>query len=116
MSKVGSWLGYTGSPLDELTVPAVALGTFRGSWLSHLDFVPVGCMHADDGAERLWAYDEVAPAWFEPIAQEQRLPNDCTFREDVRLLAAGDVAGAGAAKQRLEDQQRREHKLRGKKQ
>jgi hypothetical protein len=111
---LGSWLGYGSTAANSLTVPSDAIGTFRGSWLSHLDFVPRPCAQAEDTgeAERLWTYDEVGAVQFESVPQERRLPSDCSFRKDVRLLAEGDVAGAGAAKQRVEDQQRRERKLR----
>lgn len=78
----------------------IPVASCRGNWLSHLDW----------GEYRVWTLAE------EPVhpweADPNPLPSDCRFREDLRLLAVGDVEGAQAAKERLENQQRADAKLR----
>lgn len=88
--------------------PPNAVATFRGSWLSHLDLTV-------DGADtvRLWTLCDCTAGGFVDAPEERRLPTDCTFRDDIRLLAAGDIKGAEAAKQRIEERQRRLRKRQG---
>lgn len=71
-----------------------------GNWLSHLDWE----------GERYWTLNEepVRP-W---IPDPCPLPSDARFREDLAALAAGDEAGAQAAKESLENLQRAEAKMR----
>lgn len=110
MSSVSNWLGYTSSTMEEAILPRDTVATFQGNWLSHLEFSD----HPMNGteAERVWVLDETMAHAFESVAQEQRLPSDCTFREDLQLLARGDVKGAEVAKYRIEERQRRDRKLR----
>lgn len=113
VSNVGNFFGYGCAAADEAAVPSDALGVFHGNWLSHLAYSSGPDGRCDD-AECLWALHEVEREAFETLPQDQLLPTDCTFREDLRLLAQGDMKGAEAAKQRIEDKQRRERKLRAK--
>lgn len=109
MASVSSWLRTTQGAAEVAAVPpANAVATFRGSWLSHLDLTVSG-----GAAQRLWTLCDCAAGGFADAAEERRLPTDCTFREDIRLLAAGDVKGAEAAKARIEEQQRRLRKRQG---
>lgn len=81
----------------------------RGNWLSHLDFeVPGG------ESERVWTMGDVEASDFECVPLPERLLSDSSFREDALALKAGDVAAAQAAKDRIEQKQRRERKLRPK--
>lgn len=114
--SVTSWLGgaLAGSPADDGAAPPPdALATFRGSWLSHLDAFSSAGESQEEG-ERLWTLGDADADALRSVPQEQRLPSDCTFREDMRMLASGDVKGAAAAKQKLEDRQRRARALREK--
>lgn len=71
-----------------------------GNWLSHLDW---------DG-ERWWTLAEEPAIDWEPAASP--LPSDCRYRQDLALLAAGDVKASQAAKEALEQRQRADAKLR----
>ncbi|KAG2492188.1 hypothetical protein HYH03_009436 [Edaphochlamys debaryana] len=78
----------------------VAVAGIEGSWLSHINI---------DGA-RYWSVDkEVADQW-RPIADP--LPSDSRYRQDLVVLAGGDVKGAQRAKELLENMQRNDKKLR----
>ena len=111
---MATWLSYAGGASDEPVCPPDALCTFCGSWLSHLEFAK-GAAADYENAEQLWCIDEAESAPFASVPSEQRRPTDCTHREDMKLLAAGDIKGAEAAKRRIEEKQRRERKLRAKK-
>ena len=83
---------------DEQAREAVA--SCSGNWLSHLDW---------DGGQRAWTLlEEEVQEW---VAEEAPLSTDSRFRPDLELLAKGDLAGAQAAKERLENQQRRDAKF-----
>jgi hypothetical protein len=100
MSDVASWLrSHHGAAADNACKDAIA--TLRGSWLSHLDCVTGAAV------ERLWTLQESCADAFENAPEAQRLPTDSSYREDLLLLAAGDVRGAEAAKFQIEDRQRR---------
>lgn len=60
---------------------------------------------------RYWTLLEEPHEEWQP--EEDPLPSDCRYRRDLALLAAGDVKGAQAAKEALEQQQRQDAKLRG---
>jgi len=73
----------------------------QGTWL--------GCIEFDD--ERLWDFNEDYVI-YEAIGVDDPLPSDCRFRDDVRFLAEGDKEKAQKEKERLEEKQRYEAKLR----
>ncbi|KAK9792709.1 hypothetical protein WJX73_008944 [Symbiochloris irregularis] len=90
----------SGSDEPELLCEQV-LSTATGNWLSHLDW---------DG-HRFWTLSEARPAVWGPV--EAPLPSDCRFREDLRALQAGqDPREAQATKEKLENMQRNDAKLR----
>lgn len=60
---------------------------------------------------RYWTLAEEQPEEWQP--EEAPLPSDCRYRQDLALLAAGDVKAAQAAKEALEQRQRQDAKLRG---
>jgi hypothetical protein len=74
-----------------------------GSWLSHISF---------DGA-KYWERDAT---WVREVPLEsvktEPLPSDCRFREDLVALKAGDEETAQREKTRIEEDQRRDRKLR----
>jgi Oxysterol-binding protein len=111
VASVGSWLGGGTASLtaDAWQPPHDAAATFQGNWLSHLDFS--GPPGEPGEPVRLWTLAAAQAHPFQSVPQDERLPTDCSFREDMRLLAAGDVKGAAAAKQALEDEQRRLRRL-----
>jgi hypothetical protein len=109
MSSVSNWLGYTSSTMEESSLPPGTVATFQGNWLSHLEFS--GLPSDGTEAKRVWVLNQATAHAFESVAQEQRLPSDSTFREDLRLLARGDIKGAEVAKHRIEERQRRDRKL-----
>ena len=76
------------------------LAACSGNWLSHFDW---------DGARHWTLLEEREEEWA-PVAEA--LPSDCRHREDLALLAQGDVAQAQRAKEALEERQRRDKKLR----
>jgi len=92
---------FHGSVSDgEETVVRIPVARCQGNWLSHLDW---------DG-QRMWTlHEEPVHEW---IPNPDPLPSDCRFREDLRRLAEGDVDGAQAAKESLENMQRADAKLR----
>ena len=61
-------------------------------------------------ASRYWTLGEEAPQHWVPVATP--LPSDCRFREDLVLLQQGDVKQGQVAKERLENRQRTDAKLR----
>lgn len=78
----------------------VEVARCTGNWLSHLDW----------GDRRWWTLLEEPVAAWQPVPRP--LPSDCRFREDLALLAAGDVREAQRAKELLEQRQRADAKLR----
>lgn len=87
--------------VGEPETPRVVVERCSGNWLSHLDW----------GEDRYWTLAEEQPEEWEP--EEAPLPSDCRYRQDLALLAAGDVKAAQAAKEALEQRQRQDAKLRG---
>ncbi|KAL4458310.1 hypothetical protein ABPG75_013175 [Micractinium tetrahymenae] len=85
----------------EAEAPRVAIERCTGNWLSHLDWEQ----------QRYWTLLEERHEEWQP--EEQPLPSDCRYRQDLALLAAGDVKAAQAAKEALEQRQRQDAKLRG---
>jgi hypothetical protein len=73
----------------------------EGSWLSHLDIAN----------QPYWRIQDYQRATF--LSQASLLPSDSSFRSDLVSLARGDEQGAQAEKDRLEDLQRRDRRLRG---
>ncbi|GAB4822181.1 hypothetical protein N2152v2_009227 [Parachlorella kessleri] len=59
---------------------------------------------------RYWTLGDEAPQHWVPVANP--LPSDCRFREDLVLLQQGDVKQGQVAKERLENLQRTDAKLR----
>ena len=86
--------------VPEEAAPRVEVAQCTGNWLSHLDW----------GEERWWTLVEEPAVEWQPVAAP--LPSDCRYREDLALLAAGDVRAAQAAKEALEQRQRADAKLR----
>lgn len=79
---------------------ATLLARGAGNWLSHLDW---------DG-RRYWTLcEEDYPSW-RPVPDP--LHSDSSTREDLQALKAGDLALAQRQKERLEQQQRYDRKLR----
>lgn len=78
----------------------VVKSRIEGSWL--------GCIVFD--GQQYWAYDQGAK--FAAIPVEKPLPSDCRYREDLVHLKKGDLEGAQTWKQKLEEKQRRDAKLR----
>ncbi|EFN54246.1 hypothetical protein CHLNCDRAFT_135777 [Chlorella variabilis] len=78
----------------------ITLARCTGNWLSHLDWEE----------ERWWTLlEEEAGRW---EAVPSPLPSDCRYREDLALLAEGEVRGAQRAKELLEQRQRADARLR----
>ena len=78
----------------------VVKSRIEGSWL--------GCIVFD--GQQYWAFDQGAK--FAAIPIDNPLPSDCRYREDLVHLKKGDMEGAQAWKQKLEEKQRRDAKLR----
>jgi hypothetical protein len=79
------------------------LSLCEGSWMDGISF---------DKREPLWAKKTWRP--YKPIAVDDPLPSDCSFREDLRFLLAGDQEKAQHWKGLLEDRQRADRDLRKK--
>ena len=69
---------------------------------------PAPCLRPP--ARRFWTLSEEVEEEWQPVASP--LPSDCRHREDLALLAAGDLASSQRAKELLENAQRRDKKLR----
>lgn len=93
--------GSKSSPaVADEAVQRIEVARCTGNWLSHLDW----------GEQRVWTLlEEAAEAW-QPVARP--LPSDCRHREDLALLAAGEVKESQRAKELLEQRQRADAKLR----
>eukprot|EP01024_Parvocaulis_polyphysoides_P035289 TRINITY_DN3124_c1_g1_i1.p2 TRINITY_DN3124_c1_g1~~TRINITY_DN3124_c1_g1_i1.p2 ORF type:complete len:247 (-),score=31.52 TRINITY_DN3124_c1_g1_i1:586-1326(-) len=76
------------------------LSECSGSWCSHIDF---------DG-ERFWTLKKERLSEWIPI--EDKIPSDCSNREDLVFLAAGDQEQSQKGKIKLEQLQRADRKLR----
>lgn len=79
--------------------PSVALATFEGNWITHLD-----C----DG-ERLW---ESSMPTVRATRFSRKLPSDSSLRPDCNAVAAREWNRAQRAKEMLENRQRADAKLR----
>lgn len=71
-----------------------------GSIMGYIDF----------NGKRYWDHEKVRP--FKPRIKESPLQSDHTLRDDLKFLKAGDMVQAQAAKVKLEEQQRRDVRLR----
>lgn len=100
---------YVQGAAEQDMAPADTIATFRGNWLSHFDISHTG---TPSHSERLWTLTDCEWDGFVDVAEHERLPSDSSWRDDLQLLAAGDVKAAGVAKQRIEDQQRKIRKSR----
>lgn len=76
------------------------LSICKGNWLAYLDW--------DDC--RYWTLLEEKPDGWTP--DPHPLPSDCSFREDLRKLATGNMEEAQLSKDQMENDQRRDAKLR----
>eukprot|EP00798_Chlamydomonas_sp_ICE-L_P017077 gene17077-23372_t len=100
-SGLTKMMGYAAPELED---PEVSLGApvcrLEGSWLSHL---------ACDG-KMLWVLrDEPCKPW---IPLDDALPSDSRYRLDLSTLRSGDVKQAQVMKEKLENRQRADKKLR----
>eukprot|EP00198_Chlamydomonas_reinhardtii_P009896 XP_001699233.1 predicted protein [Chlamydomonas reinhardtii] len=97
-------ISQTPSPSNIDPTPSdkegVAVAAIEGSWLSHINI---------DGA-RYWSITKEVPDAWRPVPDP--LPSDSRYRQDLVVLAAGDMKGAQAAKEALENRQRNDKKLR----
>lgn len=78
----------------------IPIATCSGNWLAYLDW--------DD--ERYWTLSEDTPDEWQ--TEEHVLPSDCSLRDDLKFLAQGDFALSQEAKDRMENDQRRDAKNR----
>lgn len=79
----------------------VPISVCQGNWLSYLDW----------DEERYWTLAETDVANWEEVG-DAALPCDCSKRGDLLALLAGDLDAAQAAKECMENIQRRDAKLR----
>jgi hypothetical protein len=91
-------------PLDEFS-GSISHGVntvcdFKGSWLDNIKF----------DEKEYWKLDQCH--MIKPIIPEKCLPSDCRYREDSVALAEGDLNWAQKEKERLEELQRYDRKLR----
>lgn len=109
---IGRWFGSSKkSPSDTIRGEIKdqddnVLGTIEGSWLGYVDYTNA----STNKKERMWNIGEHKPSYPEPVPNP--LPSDSRFREDLVALANGDLEGSQQWKEKLEDKQRREKKLR----
>jgi hypothetical protein len=82
------------------------VGIIEGSWLGYIDFTDT----RTNKTERLWSIKDTIPNYPQPVSNP--LPSDARFREDLIALEKGDLELAQQMKEKLEDKQRREKKLR----
>jgi len=94
--------------LDELSgkvfVNKKEIGLLKGNWLKNLLF------EVKDYQKELWNIEKHEPVWH--TKEENPLPSDWRYREDLIWLSRGNTEYAGNWKYRLELQQRNEHLLR----
>lgn len=76
------------------------IGVIEGSWLDNLVI----------GNEEIWNINKMNPV--RQIPEENPLPSDCRFREDLLYLKTNDLKLADKWKVLLEVRQRYEKKLR----
>ena len=98
-------LGYSAKhPIDyyrgELKHGNRVVSVIDGSWLTHVNIDNV----------KVFDFKNENPAL--PVPIDNPLPSDCRFRRDLNLLKCGDVDKAQIAKVEMEDEQRRDAKLR----
>lgn len=79
----------------------IPIATCAGNWLAYLDW----------NDQRYWTLTEdVADEWEEMV--QNPLPSDCSQRDDLRYLLEGDLVKSQEAKDRMENDQRRDAKNR----
>lgn len=79
----------------------IPIATCIGNWLAYLDW----------DEERYWTLTEdLALEWEEVL--DDALPSDCSQRDDLRYLSAGDLVKSQEAKDRMENDQRGDAKNR----
>ncbi|KAG2433146.1 hypothetical protein HYH02_012847 [Chlamydomonas schloesseri] len=106
LNSMGKLLRITQAPSPSNLDPTpsekegVAVAAIEGSWLSHVSI---------DGV-RYWSINKEVPDSWRPVPDP--LPSDSRYRQDLVVLAGGDMKGAQAAKEALENRQRHDKKLR----
>lgn len=119
-SKKGGWFGsgsvkaatdlFRGA-ISKVSDNSQVVG-FYGSWLDHLTFESAN----GKGEQRVWDIRAILGySWIEPDAGSGSisvLPSDSQFREDARALERGNLDEAQSEKERLEQLQRADAKLR----
>ncbi|KAG2435871.1 hypothetical protein HXX76_007066 [Chlamydomonas incerta] len=106
LNSMGKLLRITQAPSPSNIDPTpsdkegVAVAAIEGSWLSHINI---------DGV-RYWSIAKETPDSWRPMPDP--LPSDSRYRQDLVVLAGGDMKGAQAAKEALENRQRHDKKLR----
>lgn len=84
---------------NDLHIP---VATCQGNWLAYFDW--------DD--DRYWTIThDLADEW-EEETDDTALPSDCSQRDDLRYLLEGDLVKSQEAKDRMENDQRRDAKNR----
>lgn len=106
VSGLRSWVYSAKTPADTFR-GALYMGdrevcSAEGSWLRELRF----------GDKVYWKLGEVAPVVPHLPPSSEVLPSDARFRSDLKALLAGQAAEAEAEKKRLEEEQRRDRRLR----
>lgn len=80
----------------------VVVSKCEGSWMDGISF---------DG-QQYWGKNTLRAFDPQPVPEDEALPSDSRFRDDLRALLGGDETAAQEWKQRLEDRQRRDRALR----
>jgi Oxysterol-binding protein len=80
------------------------LSAIQGSWLADVRFDEV----------EYWRLGQYKPWPIRNVAREHVLPSDCQLREDIAALLTGDLDHAQNIKEKLEQRQRNDRKLRKK--
>ena len=105
--KKSSWMGSK-SEADSIegtiTQHGKVVSKIKGNYCGYMDI---------DG-QRWYDEREVGKIWreYKPVDESIRLPSDSTIRDDLQLLAIGDMNTAQAAKEKIEDIQRKDLLLR----
>jgi len=90
---------FTKKGTNEIAKAEIATGT--GSWLSHLELE----------GEMYWRVDEtIDEQWMEP--EEKKLKSDSSYREDSKYIKVKNYDQAQKEKERLENLQRHDAKIR----
>jgi hypothetical protein len=108
---IGRWFGSRKSPSDMIRGEIKdnndnIVGMIEGSWLGYVDFTNT----RTNKSERIWNIGNSKPNY--PEAVPNPLPSDSRFREDLIALSKGDLESSQLWKEKLEEKQRREKKLR----